>query len=97
MAVGLTLDFDSYGLQDYDAVCGLLNFPADWPDGLLAHGATEVDGRLRVVDVWESREKFDRFAAERLGPANAQGMGDRAQEPVILERELHSFYATNTR
>src|SRR4051812_41068455 len=39
------------------------------PDGLLIHTESEVDGRIRVVDVWESQEAHDRFGDERLGPA----------------------------
>jgi hypothetical protein len=49
MAVGVTQDFESLQLADYDAVCEALNFPAEWPDGLLAHGSVEVDGKLRVT------------------------------------------------
>lgn len=93
MAVGLRLDFSSIGLDDYDAICRALNFPADWPDGLLAHGSSEVDGRLRVVDVWESRQHFDRFAQERLQSATSEAVGDRAEPPEIAETELHSFHA----
>jgi hypothetical protein len=39
------------------------------PDGLLLHTASEVDGKLKIVDVWESQEHADRFGEERLGPA----------------------------
>jgi hypothetical protein len=42
--------------------------PSDWPvPGLLVHVAGEGDTGFRVVDVWESREAFDRFG-ERLMP-----------------------------
>lgn len=92
MAVRLQLDFNNLGLDDYDATCRALNFPADWPDGLLAHGSAEVEGRLRVVDVWESRQHFDRFVQERLQAAMGQAVGDRAEQPQITETGLHSFH-----
>ena len=92
MAVGLRLDFSSLTLDDYDAICRALNFPADWPGGLLAHGSVEVDGRLRVLDVWESREQFDRFVQERLQGALGEAVGDRAEQPQITEAELHTFH-----
>lgn len=38
-------------------------------DGNLLHIVGEADGALHIVDVWESAEKADRFAAERLFPA----------------------------
>jgi hypothetical protein len=92
MAVALRLDFASLGLDDYDSICKTLNFPSDWPDGLIVHGSTEVDGRLRVVDMWESRQQFDRFVESRLQGAMGQAMGDRAEAPQITEMELHTIY-----
>ena len=92
MPVGLRLSFPENTLDDYDSVCEALNFPADWPDGLVAHGSHEADGHLVVNDVWESRQHFDRFVEQRLQAAMGQALGDRAREPEIVERELHSFY-----
>jgi hypothetical protein len=92
MAVGLRLDFENLTLADYDAVSEALNFPADWPDGALVHGSTEVDGKLRVYDVWESRAHFDRFVEERLGAAIGQALGERAEEPQVTEGSFHTFY-----
>lgn len=92
MAVGLRLDFSSMGLDDYDATCRALNFPEDWPDGLLAHSSAEVEGRLRVVDAWESRQRFDRFVQERLQSAIGEAVADRAEQPEVTETELHTFH-----
>lgn len=97
MAVGLRLSFPENSLDDYDAVCKALNFPADWPDGLIAHGSHEADGHLVVNDVWESRGHFDRFVEGRLQAAMGEAIGDRAREPEITERGLHSFYARESR
>lgn len=93
MAVALQLDFSELGLGDYDKTCEALNFPTDWPDGLLAHTALEVDGQLRVLDVWNSRQHFDRFVEQRLQSGMAQALGDRAKEPEIAETEVHRFQA----
>jgi hypothetical protein len=92
MPVGLRQNFPSNTLADYDTVVEALNFPAEWPDGLIAHGSHEVDGHLVVNDVWESRGHFDRFAEERLQGTMAAALGDRANPPEIVERELHSFH-----
>ena len=93
MAVGLRLSFPENTLEDYDKVVAALNFPAEWPDGLIAHGSHEADGHLVVNDVWESRGHFDRFVQDRVQGAMGEAIGDRAREPEIVERELHSFYA----
>ncbi|HKG36327.1 MAG TPA: hypothetical protein VKA89_07830 [Solirubrobacterales bacterium] len=46
------------------------------PDGLIIHtaGRMENGGGLRIVDVWDSREAYDRFDEERLGPALREAM-----------------------
>lgn len=93
MPVGLRLNFPSNTLEDYDKVTEALNFPAEWPVGLIAHGSHEADGHLVVNDVWESRGHFDRFVQERLQAAMGEALGDRANEPEIVEREMHSFHA----
>lgn len=85
------------GLSEYDAVCEALNFPEDWPDGLLAHGsAVAGEGGPLVADVWESREKFDSFLESRLGAAIGQAVGPDAPQPDTTETPLHTFYARQT-
>lgn len=92
MAVGLRIDFSNLTLQDYDQICEALNFPADWPEGLKAHASTEVDGQLRVMDWWESRQQFDRYVETHLQAAIGKALGDRAEAPQITEFELHTIY-----
>lgn len=93
MAVGLRLNFPENTLNDYDKVCEALNFPKDWPDGLLTHSSHQSDGHLVVNDVWESRGHFDTFVQSRLQKAMGEAVGDRAREPEITETPLHTLYA----
>jgi hypothetical protein len=93
MAVGLRLSFPENTLDDYDKVCKALNFPKDWPDGIIAHSSHESDGHLVVNDVWESRGHFDRFVQGRLQKAMGEALGDRAREPQIVETALHTVYS----
>ncbi|MEO8899249.1 MAG: hypothetical protein ABI352_09685 [Candidatus Dormibacter sp.] len=47
------------------------------PEGLIVHLAIErQEGGLRYLDVWESEEHWERFAAERLHPV---------VHPVLME------------
>lgn len=39
------------------------------PKGLLAHVALKAEGGLQYIDVWETEADWDRFHAEKLGPA----------------------------
>jgi hypothetical protein len=95
MAIGVLFDFPDGTLEQYDEVCRGLNNGqpmhslSDWPGGgILAHAASEgPNGGLRVFDVWESEEAFQRFG-EKLGPlAGASGLGEA--QPQITP--LHNF------
>jgi hypothetical protein len=61
---------------------------SDAPDGLIFHASGPVDGGWEVVDFWDSREQFDRFIAERVGPAMAQS---GAAPPEITEFAVHEY------
>jgi hypothetical protein len=39
------------------------------PDGLILHTAGQSEQGWYVYDVWESQEHFQRFLADKLGPA----------------------------
>jgi hypothetical protein len=45
---------------------------SDAPPSCIVHTASEVDGEVRVVDVWESRQPVEDFFQTKLGPAFAQ-------------------------
>ena len=53
----------------YDALRVRLNIDHEHPLGLIMHGATEVDGKMRVAQVWESEWYAQRFDEEILAPA----------------------------
>jgi hypothetical protein len=38
------------------------------PGGLIAHLALRIDGGLRYIDVWQSKDDFEAFAENRLHP-----------------------------
>ena len=61
---------EGIGQENYDAVNEKLNAQGGPPAGLLFHAAGPgEDGRWTIVEVWESRDQFDRFNEERLTPA----------------------------
>ena len=55
----------------YEKVVAQVGMADDPPAGLIVHTACEVDGGVRVVDVWESREAAEAFDRDRLMPAFA--------------------------
>jgi len=61
--------------------------PKELPDGLWSHVAAATDDGVKVVDVWESKEKFEAFGA-KLMPAL-----EHAQVPPTEPKfyEVHNF------
>jgi len=74
MAIAVVLEFDGASLDQYDEVIRLMGFEPGGrgaPGGLF-HWVTATDTSIRVTDVWVSREAFDVFARDRIGPLTAQ-------------------------
>lgn len=72
---------------EYDSVPGVLD---PKPDGLLVHAASELpDGRIQIVDVWESQEASQNFAETTLFPAfQSAGLLEQmmsGEQPVAYE------------
>ncbi|MFK4148411.1 hypothetical protein [Streptomyces sp. NPDC004065] len=66
MAVVLSMRWAGVTPEQYDAVRDLVGWEENWADGGVLHVAWFEEGALRVVDVWESQEDFERFSRERL-------------------------------
>ena len=92
MAIAVQLDFEGATLDQYDEVCQLMGLTPKGPGpaGAISHFATMTGSGLRVVDVWESREQFDQFAQEQIGPYSAK-VGITAQ-PEMQFFEVHNYF-----
>lgn len=91
MAIGVILDFEGATTEQYDKVIELMGFRPGGPGGPggLFHWVTRTDTGLRVIDVWASREQFETFAQEQIGPhTQAAGM---ANPPTIAFHEVHNY------
>jgi hypothetical protein len=59
-------------IQMLDAVTEAMGVDSNPPDGLIVHTHYEADGRVRILDVWESAALREAFDADRLRPAQAK-------------------------
>lgn len=92
MAIAVISEVPQGTLDTYDAVNEKLEASGQrMQEGHLFHcvGAMEGGG-FRVIDVWESREGFERFVAEVLGPAIDEVTQGQAGEPDRTIYELHN-------
>ena len=83
MLIGLLIEVPGETQEQYDAI-----IKKALPDGTLApggivHVAGPVEGGWRVVEVWETRQAFDKFYAEKLQPA-LQEAGVPPVEPTFF-------------
>ena len=91
MAVAVVLEFDNATLDQYDQVVEKMGFSPGGPatPGGLFHWVTPTDGGFRATDVWESRERFESFAEEQIGPYTAEvGI---TNPPQISFFEVHNY------
>ena len=68
MAVGVVMDFDGATIDQYDGILKLMNRKAGGPapSGCLFHWVTKTDKGMRVTDVWQTKEQFEKFAQEHI-------------------------------
>ncbi len=89
MAVAVLVEFDGTP-EMYDAVNEKMG-GTSLEEGQQLHtaGATG-EGKMRVYDVWDSEEAYQRFRDERLAPAIAEVAGPDSPPPTKEEvYELH--------
>jgi hypothetical protein len=91
MAVGVVLEFEGATLDQYDELVKRMGFSpggSGAPGGLF-HWVTRTDDGIRVTDVWQDRETFERFAQDRIGPLSAEvGITNR---PEISFFDVHNY------
>jgi hypothetical protein len=91
MAVAMLMEIPGGTQEQYDRVMDELQLET-MPEGGILHVAAPMDGGWRVLDVWETREHFERFYADRLEHAIANA-GVPAAEPKF--QELHNVMAVD--
>ena len=91
MAVGIRLKVRGVTAEQDDHLNAAIGPAGNPPDGLIFHASGPVDGGWGVLDFWESRAHFDRFAAERIGPAMA-AIGAAGGAPDIHEFSVHEHF-----
>ena len=74
--------------EQYEEARSVINWEGDVPEGAVLHVAGFDGDDLRVTDVWESEEQFQRFVEERLMPG-VQQIG------IAGEPEVHFYPVQN--
>lgn len=91
MAVAIVMEFKGATLEQYEEVIEKMGFAhgGEGAPGGLFHWVTATDEGIRVTDVWETAEEYQRFAEEQIGPyAEAAGVPG---PPELTFYEVHNY------
>lgn len=91
MAVAIEMNFSGATMDQYDQIRQKMGLTPNGatPPGALFHWVAPSDDGMRVVDVWESREAYDQFAQEQIGPYSAEvGI---TEPPEARFYEVHNY------
>ena len=91
MAVAIEMRFRGATLDQYDQVLQKMGLTPGGatPAKAISHWVAETPDGLHIVDVWESREAYDTFAAEKIGPYSAEA--GITEPPETRFYDVHSY------
>lgn len=91
MPVAVDMEFPGATLEQYDEVIQKMGFTPKGkgaPAGMF-HWVSETEDGLRVVDVWESKEEYEKFAQEQIGPLTQEA--GIPGPPEVTYYEVHNY------
>jgi hypothetical protein len=90
MAVAVEMSFKGATLEQYDQVIELMGLQSGQaPPNSLFHWVAETEDGLHVVDVWETKQAYDQFAQEQIGPYSQQA--GVPGPPEITYYDIHNI------
>lgn len=91
MAILMQMKWAGVTKDQYEAVRKSVGWETNKPEGGRCHVAALDQDGLRVVDLWDSAELFNRFVETRLMPG-VQAVGIKGQ-PQVEILPIHAIYA----
>jgi len=91
MPVAVELNFSGATLEQYDQILRKMGLTPKGatPAGAISHWVAKTNDGIRVVDVWETRQHFDTFAKEQIGPYSKEvGI---SEEPQATFYDVHNY------
>ena len=90
MPIAVEMNFRGASLDQYDQVIEKMGLKpgGSVPPGAISHWVAKTEDGIRVVDVWETKEQFERFAQEQIGPYTREAGFE--QEPETRFYDVHN-------
>ena len=68
------------------------------PDGMISHGCVEKNGGISVVDIWESRAKFEAFVEGKIAAVsetyNIEGGPENLMITELINADAFDYRGT---
>jgi hypothetical protein len=93
MATVMLMEWPGVSPDQYSRVMSNLGLDTNPPTGAMFHVAGFTGGSLRVLDIWDSQQAFERFQRDRLTQA-VQKAGITGQ-PKVQYFPVHNIYTPN--
>ena len=93
MATVMLMHWPEVSLDQYEQARKEINWEGNVPKGAKFHVAWMAKDGFHVLDLWESREDFEKFVQERLMPG-VQKIGIKG-EPKVEFEEAQAIFAPN--
>ena len=95
MAVAIEMNFNGASLDQYDQVIQKMGLKqgGPMPPGAISHFVTRTDNGIKVVDVWETKEQFEKFANEQIGPYSREA--GITEEPEMRFSDVHNYLTSS--
>ncbi|MFF2316533.1 hypothetical protein ACFVTE_09710 [Arthrobacter sp. NPDC058097] len=92
MAVAVIMEFKGATLAQYDQVIEKMNLTKGGPGpaGALGHWVAATDDGLLVTDLWQSREQYEAFARDQIGPYSAEA--GIPEQPKVTYLDVHNYF-----
>ncbi len=90
MAICVMISWPGISTDQYNLARETVGWEREAPDGGLFHIAVDDGSGFRIVDLWESPEKFQAFVDNRLTPGLQQA--GISTEPVVEVFPPHAVF-----
>lgn len=92
-SVGYVAVLDIHGLtaDEYNAIVAHMGVESQPAPGIYLHIAAPMEGGIRVVELWDTKEGFENYINEQLLPTCAE-LGIQRETTTTLT-QLHNLFA----
>ena len=89
MAIVVKADFPSISPEAYQKTHADL-LSDGRPDGMIAHCCSAKDGGISIIDIWESQEHFQAFAATKIAAVMQKHSIEGGPENLVIDELINA-------